>query len=72
MMSEKSIKEATVVELLSEIINRNGLTEAPKKITLVTEHHECIVGIGGDDIAVILISNESNVALNEIISKEVV
>ena len=50
-------------DLLRELFKRNGLSSAPTKIELVSSHKECIIGIGKDHTASIIIDEN---ALNEL------
>ena len=50
-------------DLLRELFKRNALSPAPNNIKLISPHKECIVGIGKDHTASIIIDEG---ALNDI------
>jgi hypothetical protein len=50
----------TDVQLLAEIVRRNGAYEAPTKVSLTKgEWQECVVGIGKDNTASIYIDSDA-------------
>ena len=50
----------TDVQLLAELVKRNGAYEAPTKISLAKgEWQECLVGIGKDNTASIYIDSDA-------------
>ena len=50
----------TDVQLLAELVKRNGAYEAPAKISLTKgEWQECLVGIGKDNTASIYIDSDA-------------
>ena len=50
-------------DLLRELFKRNDLNSAPKNIKLISPHKECVVEIGKDHIATIIIDED---AINEL------
>lgn len=52
----------TDIELLNELIKRNGKSAAPSKIQLAGPWFSTIVGIGKDNVAEIIFTDEADTA----------
>ena len=57
-----SIEKYTDVELLNELVKRNGKSAAPRNIQLAGTWFSTIVGIDKDNVAEIIFTDEADAA----------
>lgn len=54
-----TLEQYTDLELLAELVRRNGRSQAPVKTIRSADHSETIIGIGKDHVANIIMENEA-------------
>ena len=65
--TDKTIANATSEELLHALIHANGVDDAARKTERITPHSECLVAIGPDATASIILDSVDLMTLQDIV-----